>query len=261
MTKKKKYILFLIIGIVASQILFASFFFYSIWKKFQIESPKTNPQLITEIEQKTENFIINNYGLQESDFNVEDVTYRSEFLDFSANRWRYTVKVKLHDARIHYFTLRFSGEKVVEDSSFLSAMRQSYVDEYMKSLQPIEDYLNELRFYTKTIITDKPHTFIELKLSHGALYEAMTQKILTQESIHFEEMLSEYPNEADVYIDLYIKEALPYSIQDIETELRDNFTLLDQNYHLRMTKVGIAEDGSMGTLGGYGKYHLLKLDE
>lgn len=261
MTKKKKYLLFIIIGIIASQILFASFFFYSIWNKFQLESPKTNPQLITEIEQKAEVFIINNYGLQKSDFKIEDVTYRSEFLDFSENRWRYTTKVKLYDARIHYFTLRFNGEKVVEDSNYLSAMRQSYIDEYMENLQAIEDYLNELGFYTRTIITDKPHTFIELKLSHGALYEAMTQKILTQESINFKEMLSEYPNEADVYIDLYMKEALPYSIQDIETELRDNFTLLDQNYHLRMTIVRIAEDGSMGTLGGYGKYYLLKLDE
>ena len=260
MTKKQKYLLFLIIGIIVSQMLFAGFFFYPIWNKFQHESPKTNPQLITEVEQIAEDFIINNYGLRKSDFSVEDVTYRSEFLDFSANRWRYTTKIKLYDARVHYFTLRFNGEKVVEDSNYLFNMRQSYIDEYMKNFQAIEDYLSDLGFYTRTILTDNPHTFIDLKLSHGALYEAMTQKILAQESIHFEELLNEYPKEADLYIDLYMKETLPYSIQDIETELRDNFTLLDQHYHLRMTKVGLAEDGSMGTLGGYGKYKTFQLD-
>ncbi|WP_438315271.1 hypothetical protein [Sporosarcina sp. FA9] len=72
----------------------------------------------------------------------------------------------------------------------------------------------------------------------------------------FDELLETYPNDVDLYIDLYMKEELPYSVQEIETKLKENFTLINQNYHLRITKVGIdKEEGSMTTIGGYGKYH------
>lgn len=260
MTKKKKIILFLIIGIVVSQILFVGFLFYSIWNKFQTESPDTNDQLIIEIEKKTEEFIINNYGLQKTDFKIDDVSYRSEFLNYSANRWRYYVKVKLNDARINYFNVNFNLEKEVDDSNYLLKMSNSYVDEYMENLRPIEDYLSTLGFYTREIIDDESNYFMEMNLNRGGLWEDITEKILQKETIHFDELLKAYPKDVDLYIDLYTKEDLPYSTQDIKTKLKENFLVIDQTYHLRITKVGITDDGSMNTIGGYGKYDTFYLD-
>lgn len=257
----KKTLLFLISGIVVSLILFFGDLFYAIRNKFQIESPETNEQLIIEIEKKTEEFIINNYRLHKTDFEIENVNYRSEFLNYSANRWHYYVKVKLNDERINHFNVDFNLEKEVDYSNYLLKMSDSYVDEYMETLQPIEDHLSSLGFYTRSIIDNETNHFIEMNLNDSALWEDITEKILNKEPIHFDELLKAYPKDVDLYIDLYIKEDSPYAVQDIQTQLKEHFLMIDQNYHLRITKVGISDDGSMTTIGGYGKYNTFYLDE
>ena len=260
MTKKKKYFLFLVIGIVVSQIIFFGFISSSLWKKFQTGSPETNHQLIIEIKEKAEEFILTNYGLQKNEFEIADVSYRSQFLDYSANRWRYFVKIKLIDARINNFEITFDGEKEVDHSNYLTNMSYSYVDEYMKTLQPMEEYLTSLGFYTRAILDNESDYFIDMRLNNDALWGDIIQKVKKKEVIVFDEMLVSYPKDVDLYIDLYMKEELPYSVQEIETKLKNNFILIDQNYHLRVTKVGIDEEGSMSTIGGYGNYHTFYLD-
>ncbi|WP_438315273.1 hypothetical protein [Sporosarcina sp. FA9] len=110
------------------------------------------------------------------EFEIADVSYRSQFLDYSENRWRYYVTIKLNDARIDHFDITFDGKKV-DHSTYFTNMSYSYVDEYMKTLQPMEEYLTSLGFYTRAILDDESDYFIDMRLNNDALREDLIQKI------------------------------------------------------------------------------------